>query len=401
MSFKQEANKLFPEWPIYDNAEIEALANVIKSGNWWCGSPGSHSGENVWSFQEEFAKFQEAKCCIAVFNGTVAIEVALLGFGVGLGDEVIVSDYTFVASASAVVATNAVPLFCDIDPETLVMDVDKVEELITKRTKAIVAVHLGGNPVEMDMLMKIAEKNDLIVVEDCAHAHGSRYKGKRVGNWGNAGTFSFQASKVLTGGEGGAIIINNDEIADLMYCVSDCGREKNKYSYKHFRYGSNYRMSEYQAAVIREQLKRFPSQHKLRNENAKYLMKKLNAIDGVRVMKPTPGTTELGYYVYPIVFEPEKFGGITKSKFYKKLNRNSIPTDDCYPPLHGLNCFINVELRKGIDYSNANWGGEKSNDKNFPIVSDIYSRSIEFPHEILLASKEKLDIVVEFIKSLK
>jgi len=401
MSFKQEAKKSFPEWPIYGDEEIKALTNVIKSGKWWCGSPGFHQGENVWKFQEEFAKFQSAKHCIAVFNGTVAIEVPLLALGVGLGDEVIVSDYTFVASASAVVATNAVPIFCDIDPDTLVMDVNKIEGLISERTKAIIPVHLGGNPVEMDRLMEIAEKNNLKVVEDCAHAHGSKYKGRYVGNWGHSGTFSFQASKVLTAGEGGAIITNDEKLADLIYSISDCGRKKNAHGYNHYMYGSNYRMTEYQASVLLEQMKKFPAQHKLRNENAKYFMEKLNAIDGIRVMKPTPGTEEIGYYVYPIVFDPKEFGGITQSKFYKKLNRNGIPTDNCYPPLHGLDCFKKIELRKGIDYSKANWGGEKSDDRNFPIVTDIYSRSIEFPHEMLLASQEKLDSIVDFIKSLK
>ena len=401
MSFKQEAKRKFPKWPIYDDEEIKALISLIKSGNWWCGSPGIHQGKNVWAFQEEFAEFQEAKRCIAVFNGTVAIESALLALGIGLGDEVIVSDFTFVASASAVVATNAVPIFCDIDAESLVMNVNEIEKLITKRTKAIIPVHLGGNPVEMDRLMEIAKKYDLKVVEDCSHAHGSRYKGKRIGNWGDAGTFSFQASKVLTSGEGGAIICNSDDLADKIYSVSDCGRSKNQYFYKHFIYGTNYRMSEYQAAILRTQLKKFPAQHALRNENAKYFTDKLNEIDGIRVIKPTPGTTELGWYVYPIVYEPEKFRGISKAEFNKKLNRFSVPTDDPYPPLHGLDCFKNIDLRKGIDYSNANWGGEKSNDKYFPVVCEIYSRCIEFPHEMLLASKKQLNNVVEFIKSLK
>jgi dTDP-4-amino-4,6-dideoxygalactose transaminase len=401
VSFKQNAKENFPEWPKYDNSEIKALKDVITSGKWWCGSPGVHQGENVWKFQDEFAKFQRAKHCVAVINGTVAIEVALLALGIALGDEVIVSDYTFVASASAVVATNAVPIFCDINPETLVMDVNKVEELITERTKAIIPVHLGGNPVEMDMLMEIAKKYNLKVVEDSAHAHGTIYKGKYAGNCGDAGTFSFQASKVLTAGEGGAIITNDDDLANLIYSISDCGRKKNEYFYDHYIYGTNYRMTEYQAAVLLAQMKKFPEQHRLRNKNAKNFMKKLNAIDGIRVMKPTPGTDMLGWYVYPIVFEPEKFNGITKSEFYEQLNRNGIPTDDCYPPLHGLDCFKNIELRKGIDYSKANWGGAKSDDKNFPIVSDIYSRSIEFPHEMFLASEEKLNDVVEFIKSLK
>ncbi|MHA1106670.1 MAG: DegT/DnrJ/EryC1/StrS family aminotransferase [Promethearchaeota archaeon] len=401
MSFKQNTKIKFPKWPVFDENEIKNLTDVIKSGEWWCGFPGMHEGKHVWKFQEEFAKFQEANHCIAVFNGTVAIESALIALDIGLGDEVIVSDYTFVASASAVIATNAVPILCDIDRETLVMDVSKIESLITKRTKAIIPVHLAGNPVEMDALMEIANKFNLHVIEDCSHAHGSRYKGKRVGNWGDAGTFSFQASKVLTGGEGGAVICNSKDLADKIYSYTDCGRIINGYGYKHDTYGTNYRMTEYQAAVLRAQLKKFPTQHRLRNENASYLMEQLNQIDGIQVMKPTPGTTELGWYIYPIVFEPEKFNGLTKLNFYKKLNRAGIPTDDCYPPLHGLNCFKNIALKKNIDYSKANWGNTKSEDKNFPIVSDIYSRSVEFPHEILLASKEMLDSIVKFIISLK
>lgn len=401
MSFKEEAKKNFPEWPIYDKNEINALSNVIKSRNWWGGFPGDHQGENVWKFQEEFARFQEAKHCIAVCNGTVAIESALIALNIGMGDEVIVSDYTFVASASAVIATNAVPIFCDIDPDTLVMDVNKIESLITDRTKAIIPVHLGGNPVELDRLLEIANKNDLFIIEDCAHAHGSRYKGKRVGNWGVAGTFSFQASKIITSGEGGAIICNSDDLADIIYSYIDCGRKKNGYSYAHYSYGTNYRLGELHAALLRKQLEKFPEQHKLRNKNAQYFGNKLNEIDGIRTMKLTPGTEECGYYVYPIVFDPSHFGEITKKVFNKKLNNNGIPTDDCYPPLHRLDCFKNIDLKKGIDYSRANWGEERSNDKNFPVVSDIYSRSIEFPHETLLASKKKLDWIVEYIKSLK
>jgi len=401
MSFKQDSKIKFPKWPIFDENDVNALVNVIRSGNWWCGSPSVHQGENVWLFQEEFARFQEAKHCIAVSNGTVAIEAALMALGVGLGDEVIVSDYTFVASASAVIASNAVPIFCDINPESLVMDVNKIESLITERTKAIIPVHLGGNPVEMDKLMEIAKANNLSVVEDCSHAHGSRYKGKRLGNWGDAGTFSFQASKILTSGEGGAIICSSDVLADKIYSYTDCGRRKNDYSYNHYSYGTNYRMGEFQAAMLRAQLNKLPAQHKLRNKNAIFFRDKLNSIDGIQVMKLTPGTNECGYYFYPIVFEPEKFGRLTKEKFYKRLNENNIPTDDCYPPLHSLHCFKEIKLKKNIDYSKANWGGKKSNDKNFPVVSNIYSRSIEFPHEMLLSSENELNLVVEYIKSLK
>jgi len=349
MSYKKVPKLIFPKWPVYDENDINTIVNVIKSGKWWCGSPGAHDGENVWSFQEEFAKFQEAKHCIAVCNGTVAIESALMALNIGLGDEVIVSDYSFVASASAVVATNAVPIFCDINPKTFLMDIDKIEPLITKRTKAIIPVHLGGNPVDMESLVEIAKEFNLFIVEDCAHAHGSRFKGRRVGNWGEAGTFSFQASKLITSGEGGAIICNSDSLSEKIYSYIDCGRKTNEYFYSHFTYGSNYRMGEFQAAIARNQLKKFPELHKLRNKNAQYLSNKLNEIEGIQVMELTPGTDECGYYVFPIIFDPKEFRGISKGEIYKYLNQIGVPTDDSYPPLHRLDCFKNITLKKNIE----------------------------------------------------
>jgi dTDP-4-amino-4,6-dideoxygalactose transaminase len=389
--------KFFPGWPVWDEEDVEAVSDVVRSGNWWCGAPMEQVGENVWGFQKEFARFQEAKHCIAVANGTVAIETVLRALGVGTGDEVIVSDYTFVASASAVVAVNAVPIFCDIDSETFVLDVDKIDTLITSRTRAIVAVHLGGNPVEMDRLCNKALKNGLKVVEDCAHGQGSRYRGKRLGNWGEAGTFSFQASKVLTAGEGGAIVCNDDTLAKKIYSASDCGRKPGKYFYSHFEYGTNYRLSELSAALLRTQLKKFPAQHALRNENARYLAEHLNAIEGIRVMRPTEGAEEIGYYIYPFIYDPSKFKNIKKEGFEKRLNENGIPTDDCYPPLHRLDCFRDVLLMKRIDYSHANWGRNTSDDARFPVVSDIYERSIQLPHYVLLADREKLDYLIETI----
>lgn len=391
----------FPEWPVFDDEELRAVEAVVKSKQWWIGAPKDRAGNQVWQLQEEFAKFQEADYCVAVYNGTVAIETALAALGIGLGDEVIVSDWTFVASASAVVATNAVPVFCDVDPRTFVMDVDKVESLITDRTRAIVPVHLGGNPVDMVHLKEIADQHDLKIVEDCAHAHGSRFKGTRVGNFGDAGTFSLQASKVLTAGEGGFIITNDEQLADDIYTYSDCGRHKGEHFYNHFVYGTNYRMSEFNGAVARTQLKKFPALHEKRNAGAKYLAEKLNALEGIQVMQLTPGTDESGWYVFPFVFDPAVYGGISAPEFYQKLNAAGIPTDDCYPPLHGLTCFKDVALRKGIDYSRANWGGAKSANENFPVVSDLYARSVELPQELLLADNDALDYVVETVANLE
>ncbi|MHA1731984.1 MAG: DegT/DnrJ/EryC1/StrS family aminotransferase [Promethearchaeota archaeon] len=387
----------FPSWPQWGDEEVEAVAGVVKSGQWWCGAPRDHAGENVWKLQEEFAEFQGARHAVAVCNGTVAIESALAATGVGPGDEVVVPDWTFVASASAVLALHALPVFCDVDPDTFVMDVAKVGDLLTPRTKAVVAVHLAGNPVDMDHLLEVAEENDLRVIEDCAHAHGSRYKGKRVGNWGDAGTFSFQASKVLTCGEGGAVVCNDEELADGVYSYSDCGRHRGEWFYDHFQYGTNYRMSEFNAAVLRAQLRKFPGQHSTRNENATYLRKRLDGLDGIACMRPTPGTTELGYYVFPFKFEPGRFGNLSSREFREALAARGIPTDDLYPPLHRLACFREGWGRGGVDTTRANWGGEKSSDANFPVVSDLYGRAAQLPHEVLLADSAALDYVVEVI----
>jgi dTDP-4-amino-4,6-dideoxygalactose transaminase len=391
----------FPEWPVWDEGDVRAVESVVRTGDWWCGAPSAPAGGNVWAFQEEFRAFQEAKRCVAVSNGTVAIELALLALGVGLGDEVILSDYTFVASASAVVAVNAVPVLCDIDPRTLLMDVGETEALITPRTKAIIAVHLGGNPVDMQRLLPLAAGHGLGVLEDCAHAHGSRFRGRRVGTWGDAGTFSFQASKVLTAGEGGAVVSRDERLADRVYTLSDCGRRKGEYFYSHYEYGSNCRMSEFEAALLRTQLARFPAQHRLRNENARYLAARLNSIEGIEVMEPTHGAEELGYYTFPFLFDPAVFSGITKEEFARRLEDAGIPTDDPYPPLHSLDCFRTVSLRRGIDYSTANWGGEKSSDLRFPVASGAFRRSVQLAHNVLLAGRDDLDYVVGSIEKLK
>jgi dTDP-4-amino-4,6-dideoxygalactose transaminase len=391
----------FQKWPVWDSEEVSAVKGVIESGSWWCGAPEDRAGEQVWSFQREFASLQESKHCIAVANGTVALEAVLLALDIGLGDEVILSDFTFFASASAVAAVNAVPIFCDIDPDTLLLDVKKTASLITPRTRAIIAVHLGGNPTDMDAVCELASEHDLKVIEDCAHAQGSRYRGTRVGNLGDAGTFSFQASKTLTAGEGGAIVCNDGKLADNIYSVTDCGRRRGGYFYSHYRYGGNYRMPELSAALLRVQLKRFPSQHRLRNASARYLSERLNAIPGISVMKPTPGADEIGYYVYPFLFDPEFFNGMDKKQFVKKLHAGGIETDDPYPPLHSLHCFRNCKLRKGIDYTEANWGDVSEVKHRFPVVSDVFQRTVQLPHYLLLSERKQLDYIVEFIENLK
>ena len=390
-----------PHWPQWDNDDMDIIKDVIESGKWWAGSPSGHSGEHFWLFQKEFADFCEVKHAFVVTNGTHALEIALLSLDIGMGDEVIVPDMTFFASASSVISTNAVPIFAEIRDDTFNIDEKKIERLITERTKAILVVHLGGMPAQMDIICEIAKKHNLCIIEDCAHSHGSRFKGKRLGTWGDVGTFSFQASKVLTSGEGGAVITNDDALAEKIYSIIDCGRKEGKHSYDHFNYGSNYRLSELSAALLRSQLKKFPAQHAKRNENALYLIRKLNEIDGIQCQERDDAVQECGNYVFPFKFNPEKFGEMNVNQFYTYLNDHGVPTDDTYPPLHGLKCFKEVNLRKGVDYSNANWGGKKSNNMYFPITTRISLQLVELPQEVLLADTALMDFIASLIKDLR
>jgi dTDP-4-amino-4,6-dideoxygalactose transaminase len=227
----------FPAWPQYDEREKQALLEVLESRVWW-RTPGTRT----LSFEREFAAYQQAKYGIAVTNGTAALEVALAALGTGPGDEVIVPDYTFIATASAVLFTGALPVLVDVTPDTYCIDPDQVEAAITHRTKAIIAVHMGGHPADLDRLVEIARKYNLALVEDSSHAHGSEWRGRKVGAIGDIGTFSFQASKLMTAGEGGIILTNREDLERLARSIHDCGRMPGEWFYAHFIYGSNYRL---------------------------------------------------------------------------------------------------------------------------------------------------------------
>src|ERR1700747_3268084 len=216
---KRTKTKPFPLWPQFDDAERKALTEVLESRVWW-RTPGTKTLE----FERAFAEFHGARHGIAVTNGTAALEVTMAGLGITAGDEVIVPNFTFVATASAVLFANALPVMVDVDPGTYCIDPDLVEEAITPRTKAIVAVHMGGHPADLDRLKQIPSRKRLALIEDSAHAHATEWRGQRVGTFGVAGTFSFQSSKLITAGEGGMIISNSDKFEVQARSVHDCGR---------------------------------------------------------------------------------------------------------------------------------------------------------------------------------
>lgn len=338
---RKTKTKSFPLWPHFDDAERKALNEVLESRVWW-RTPGTKTLE----FEQAFARFHGARHGVAVTNGTAALEVAIAALGIGAGDEVIVPDFTFVATASAVLFANALPVLVDVLPDTYCIDPKLAEAAITARTKAIIAVHMGGHPADLDALTDLARRKGIALIEDSSHAHASEWRGKRIGSYGVAGTFSFQSSKLMTAGEGGMIISNDDTFERNARSVHDCGRMPGEWFYSHFIYGSNYRLSEWQGAVLRAQLGRLDEQTRKRHQNSRVLDRELSKIPGITPQKLDERCTRNGQYAYILHFSSNEFAGISTERFIEAMNAEGIPNQASYPPLHELHMFRNGEYRK-------------------------------------------------------
>jgi len=385
----------FPVWPQYDDNEEKALMDVLHSRVWW-RTPGTQTLE----FENRFAAYQEAKYGIACTNGTAAIEIAVAALGIGLGDEVIVPDFTFIATASAVLAAGAMPVFVDIDPGTYCIDPEKVEALITHRTKAIIAVHLAGHPADLDRLQEIARIHNLFLIEDSSHAHGSEWKGRKIGAIGSVGTFSFQSSKLMTAGEGGVILTNNEDLAVRIRSVHDCGRMPGQYFYSHYINGSNYRLSEWQGAVLAQQLNRLDSQAAIRTPNAVYLNTELAKIEGIVPQKLDDRVTRHGYYCYIFHYDKKAFAGLDTRSFIKALNAEGIPTQDSYPSVRKLDVFKNGQYKTKLLPYHAKEPFPFLTAE-CPVTDDAAVNTVWFVHRVLLGGQQDVEEVVESIKKIQ
>ena len=300
----------YPDWPVWDQRDIDAVAEVIKSGRWG-GYP--YPGPKTAELARRFAELQGGGYAVPMANGTVTMEVALRAAEVGWGDEVIVPAYTFQATASAPMAAGAIPVIVDINPDSYCLDPKAAKRAITTRTRAIIPVHLGSNMADMDAIMALAEKYDLIVVEDCAHAHGAKWNGMGAGTIGHFGSFSLQSSKTLSTGEGGILLCRTPELAAKAASIIDCGRPHAlgggpEDESMDFRMGGNFRLGEIVAALALVGIERFPAQAKEREEMAAYMDEALSEIPGVRVLKRDPRHTTRSFYRYVFAIEPETYG---------------------------------------------------------------------------------------------
>jgi dTDP-4-amino-4,6-dideoxygalactose transaminase len=367
------------QWPVFGREEEELLLEALRSGVW-----GSIDGTFVKRFEDEFANVHDARHGVATVNATMGLSVALKAVGVTSGDEVLVPPYTFIATASAALMLGAVPVFVDVDPETLLIDPASIDAAVSPRTKAIVPVHHGGSPADMDGVMAAARRHGLRVVEDAAQAHGAAWRGRPVGAIGDVGVFSFQSSKPVNAGEGGMMLTDDDELDELLWSYRNVGRRRGGEWYEHVRLGWNLRMSEFQAAVLIGQLRRMPVQQARRTTAAAYLDAALSAIRGVVPVKVPDGVTAHSWYTYHWRWLGESDGGLPKSEFAAALRAEGIPVFGGYVPLNRNQAVIDEIRRLGGHEPDACPNAERA----------AADEVMVFALPILMGSTEDLDDVV-------
>lgn len=382
----------FPPWPVYGREEESFLREVLESRSW-----GGYN-KYIEAFEAEFARMHGVRHAISCANGTVALEVVLRALGIGCGDEVIVPPFTFVATATSALFTHAAPVFADVDPVTLNIAPAAVEAAITPRTRAIIAVHFGGVPADLDALRAIAEAHKLALIEDAAHAHGARWRGVPVGNFGRAATFSFQAFKLITSGEGGAMVTNDAALADKLWSYCNQGRRKGAGWYEHFTLGSNYRLSGFQAAILAAQLRKLPDQSRRRGENADYFRDRLRGFPGLTMAEADPRVDRQPYYLVTLRYDPSAFGGVPRDLFIRALQAEGIPVQKTYPyPLYRNEVFRNAPPCRC-----ASWRAPQDYDRLFlPEAEKVCRDGVWLEHSLFLGVRKDVDDIVEACEKLQ
>jgi dTDP-4-amino-4,6-dideoxygalactose transaminase len=374
------SGKRWPSWPQWDEAERGRLGETLESGAW-----SSSAGEQSAAWAREFASFQGARHALPVTNGTHTLEAALAACGVGEGDEVIVPAITFVASASAALAVNATPVIVDVNPDTVCIDIAAAEAAIGERTRAIVAVHVGGVACDLDALEALCASRGIALIEDCAHAPGSRWRGRGLGTFGAFGSFSFESTKLITAGEGGALTCEDEELRRRAWSYANCGRVEGGHWYHHASYGSNFRITEWQAAVLRAQLGRYPEQLRLREERGAVLDRALGAVPGLRPQAADERMDRRARYSYIVHYDPEEFAGLPLSGIEEALHAEGIEFGSSYPPLQRLQLFAaaNFEPRMRSVAPRISYA-----ELSLPNADRIATSSIWLPHQLLLADEQ-------------
>ncbi len=356
----------WPAWPSYSEEEVTAVSRVLRSGlvNYW-------TGEECRLFEQEFAAYCGTSHAVALANGSVAIELALKCLGIGPGDEVIVTPRSYFASVSSIVLVGAVPVFADVDPVTQNITARSVEEKLTSRTRAVICVHLAGAPCDMDPLLELASAHGLKVIEDCAQAHGARYKGRMVGSIGDAGAWSFCQDKIMTtGGEGGMVTTNSREVWSSMWSHKDHGKSWDAvynathgpgFRWLHESFGTNWRMTEMQGAMGRIQLSRLPGWTRQRRHHAGRIWETASALDGLRAPGLVEGGEHAAYKAYVFVEPGSLRAGWDRDRIMREVVSHGVPcfTGGC-PEIYLEKAFDGTSWRPAGRLPNAQCLGETS-----------------------------------------
>ncbi|MEE9167921.1 MAG: aminotransferase class I/II-fold pyridoxal phosphate-dependent enzyme [Candidatus Neomarinimicrobiota bacterium] len=385
----------WPKWPIWDRKAENDIIDVLRSGKWWRGSGG-----HVVEFEKQYAELLGAKRCLTTASGTTALLVALHVLGVDAGDEVLVSPYTFIASYNVILLSKALPVFVDTDPETFTMDADKIEERINDRTTAILPVHIYGLPVNMDRVNEIARKHNLRVIEDACQAWLAEYRNKKVGTLGDLGCFSFQNSKHLPTGEGGAIVGDDGEIMDRCHSFHNCGRPFGsvKATTPYPTRGSNRRMQQFQAVMLMSQMKRIQKDADLRLENALYVNSKIEEIPGIIPYKLADGATRSAYHYYPFRYKKEFFNNAPRKKFLEALNAEGIPCWGGYGPQNKYGLIQEALNSRGYKRLFSEERLRRFRKENhLPGNDQLCQEAVCFEQNMLLGNKRDMDDIATAI----
>jgi dTDP-4-amino-4,6-dideoxygalactose transaminase len=393
---KSARKKPFSDWPLYGQQEARGLQKVLASRNWG-GYPFPNKIADA--FAQKFARLHGAKFGLAVANGTVAIEIALKAANLKPGDEVIVPAYTWEGTVGPILLLNAVPVFVDIDPATYCLDAKLIEGALTPKTRAILPVHLAMRFADLDAIGRIARAHDLLVIEDCAHAHGGKWRSKGAGASGDLGTFSFQSSKLITCGEGGAVITSNLEFYERAQSFMNCGRASVTDRYQHRLIGFNYRLTELQAVILAAQLERLPKQAKIRQANMDHFEKRLRGTPGLAFLKRDKRQTRVAAYQFVLKYLPEHFGGIPRAAFLGALQMEGVPCDGLfYEPVYKSALFP-VDP---AEWPALSWGRAEPIDLKTRFHCPVseraaYEESVWLPHHIFLGSKRDTDDIADAV----
>jgi len=390
----------FPRWPVYDRSEEEALHEVLYSNKW-----GRLDGSSTAKFEAEYARVMGMKHCLTTSGGTTALFTMLGALGIGPGDEVILPAYTFVATYNVVVLNYALPILADTDINSFQVDPQKMRKAITKETKALMPVHMGGVPADLDSIMDLAQKHKLPVIEDACQAPGSEWKGKKVGSYGVGGAFSFQSSKNLNCAEGGAITTNDSAFYQACYAFHHQGQTESTASFGtgEGTRGTNARMTEWQSRMLLAQMVRQQAQDNHRSENAAYLSSLFNDIKGIYPARLYGGTTKVSYHLYMFRYDKAHFAGMPRERFIQALRAEGISTSTGYGRLNTDPYVLALGQNKHYlkiygEKIMKQWSERNQCPQNDKLTSE---QSLWLGQSVLLGSRSDMEQIAESVRKIQ